>query len=157
VYGAGPAPGPGDAASAVKSAIIADAGGSVTRSYCRTTVADRHEELPAASNALKVIVLVPTMRGMLLAVQVRVPTARPDVPVEFDQVTWVTPTLSMAVPRKLMVAALVAIVLAAGYVITSVGGVLSVALGGGGFEGAGLGEGDGAVGAGACCRITDIC
>lgn len=84
------------------------------RSYCRTTVVDRHEELPAASNALKVIVFVPTLRGMPFAVQVRVPAARPDAPVEFDHVTCVTPTLSMAVPRKLMVAALVAMVLAAG-------------------------------------------
>ena len=82
--------------------------------YCRTTVADLHDELPAASNALKIIVFVPTLSGMLFAVQVRVPAAKPDVPVEFDQVTWVTPTLSIAVPRKLMVAAAVAIMLEAG-------------------------------------------
>jgi len=51
---------------------------------------------------------------MLLAVQVRVPVANPDAPVEFDQVTLLTPTLSVAVPRKLIVKALVAMALAAG-------------------------------------------
>src|SRR5579864_8919951 len=82
--------------------------------YCLTTVADRHEELPAASNALKVMVLVPKVSGMLVAIQVRVPLAKPDAPVEFVHVTWVTPTLSVAVPRKLMVVALVERTLAAG-------------------------------------------
>ena len=84
------------------------------RCYCRITIAERHEEFPAASNALKIIVLVPTLSGMLLAVQVRVPVANPDAPVEFDQVTLLTPTLSVAVPRKLIVKALVAMALAAG-------------------------------------------
>ena len=51
---------------------------------------------------------------MRAAVQVRVPLAKPDVPVEFVQVTWVTPTLSVAVPRKLMVVVLVEMALAAG-------------------------------------------
>ena len=82
--------------------------------YWRTTVTERHAEFPAASNARKIIILVPNPNGMLLAAQVRVPLAKPDVPVEFDQVTLLTPTLSVAVPRKLMVAALVPMMLAAG-------------------------------------------
>ena len=82
--------------------------------YWRTTVTERHAEFPAASNARKIIILVPNLNGMLLAAQVRVPLAKPDVPVEFAQVTLLTPILSVAVPRKLMVAALVPMMLAAG-------------------------------------------
>jgi len=60
-------------------------------------VTDRHAELPAASNALKTMVLVPGISGML-AVHVTVPVAEPADPVEFDQLTNVTPTLSVAMP-----------------------------------------------------------
>ena len=50
----------------------------------------------------------------MLAVQVTVPVAAPAVPVELDQLTEVTPTLSMAMPWKVMVLAAVAMTLAAG-------------------------------------------
>ena len=94
---------------------------------------------------------------MLVAAQVRVPLAKPDAPVEFVQLTWVTPTLSVAVPRKLMAVALVAMTLAAGYVITIDGGVLSVEPGWDGFGGGGFGEGEGAGGGAVCWRTTDTC
>ena len=58
--------------------------------------------------------MVPKLSGMPLAVHVRVPLAKPDAPLEFAHTTLVTPTLSVAMPRKLMVAALVAMMLAAG-------------------------------------------
>jgi len=43
------------------------------------------------------MVLVPGISGML-AVHVTVPVAEPADPVEFDQLTNVTPTLSVAMP-----------------------------------------------------------
>jgi hypothetical protein len=59
--------------------------------------------LPAASRAVTVMTLLPAVRLMLLTDQLVVPLAVPLPPVEFDQVTWVTPTLSLAVPPRLRV------------------------------------------------------
>ena len=65
---------------------------------------DHHAELPAATNALNTIELVPALNGAL-AVQVMVPVAVPPVPLECDHRTAVTPTLSVAMPLKVMVGA----------------------------------------------------
>ncbi len=59
-------------------------------------------ELPAASLAVTVITFVPAARLMLVTDQLVVPLAVPVPPAEFDHVTEVTPTLSLAVPPKLM-------------------------------------------------------
>ena len=56
--------------------------------------------LPAASRAVTVRTFVPSWRAMPLADQEVVPVAVPLPPRSFDQVTWVTPTLSDAVPAK---------------------------------------------------------
>jgi hypothetical protein len=65
----------------------------------------------------------PVTRGML-ALQEVVPVAVPLPPRELVQLTCVTPTLSEAVPAKLM-GVLLAEVLAAGVVIETVGAVTS--------------------------------
>jgi hypothetical protein len=70
---------------------------------CLTTVIARHEELPAASKAFTVTVLLPTNRG-ITADQEVVPVAAPVLPVEVVQFTDATPTLSLAVPLIDMVA-----------------------------------------------------
>src|SRR5690242_10590566 len=102
---------------------------------------------------------------MFPAIQPSVPVALPADPVEFAQVTSVTPTLSVASPLSVIVAALVEMMVAAGYVMRSEGGVKSPGeLGGGGAgdgggagEGAGAGAGVGGGGAGCCdCRVTMI-
>jgi hypothetical protein len=93
---------------------------------------------------------------MLLAIQPSVPAALPADPVEFVQVTSVTPTLSVASPLTVMVVAVVARMVAVGYVMSSEGGVKSPGeLGGDGGDGGGAGVGVG--GAGCCdCRVTMI-
>jgi len=58
--------------------------------------------LPAASRAVMVNTFEPSMRVILLAVQLVVPVAVPLPPRLFDHVTWVTPTLSDAVPASVM-------------------------------------------------------
>src|SRR3972149_4854214 len=55
---------------------------------------------PAASHAVTVRRLVPGRSAMPLADQVVVPVAVPLPPRSFIQVTWVTPTLSDAVPLR---------------------------------------------------------
>ena len=98
---------------------------------------------------------------MLLAIQLSVPVALPADPVEFVQVTSVTPALSVASPFSVMVGALVAMMVAVGYVMRSEGGVVFPGeLGGagaGGGAGEGAGDDAGAFGRGAdccCCRVT---
>src|SRR2546429_9696176 len=54
--------------------------------------------LPAASWAATVSTFVPSWMGIPLAVQLVVPVAVPLPPRLFAHVTWVTPTLSAAVP-----------------------------------------------------------
>src|SRR5262249_39235750 len=54
--------------------------------------------LPAASWAVTVRTFVPSWMGIPLAVQLVVPVAVPLAPRLVAQVTWVTPTLSAAVP-----------------------------------------------------------
>lgn len=53
------------------------------------------------------------------------PVAVPDPPVELDQVTWLTPILSLAVPLTTSEVAEVAILVLAGDKIVSDGGVVS--------------------------------
>jgi hypothetical protein len=54
--------------------------------------------LPAASLAVITMVVAPMYTGMDGVVQLVVPLAVPDPPLELDQVTEATPTLSEAVP-----------------------------------------------------------
>ena len=54
-----------------------------------------------------------------------VPIAVPDPPVELDQVTWLTPTLSLAVPLTISEVAEIATLVLAGDKIVSDGGVVS--------------------------------
>ena len=64
--------------------------------------------LPAASYAVTVIALAPVAKLMLFAVHDVVPLAVPEPPVcGLLQVTLTTPTLSLAVPPKLIVLLLV--------------------------------------------------
>ena len=56
--------------------------------------------LPAASRAVTVITLLPDCSVIEAADQVAVPLALPLPPRLLDQLTWVTPTLSEAVPLK---------------------------------------------------------
>src|SRR5262245_26488526 len=56
--------------------------------------------LPAASCAVTVSPFVPSWMGIPLAVQLVVPVAVPLPPRLFAHVTWVTPTLSAAVPAS---------------------------------------------------------
>jgi hypothetical protein len=89
----------------------------------------------------------PTSRGTD-ADQFVVPLAAPDCPIFVDQVTEVTPTLSLAVPLKAIVADDVETVVAPGDAMVNVGGVVSVPVPvAGGVVG-------GAVVAGAVCLVT---
>jgi hypothetical protein len=56
--------------------------------------------LPAASRAVTVSTFDPDCRAIPLAVQLVIPLAIPEPPRLFVQVTWVTPTLSDAVPCR---------------------------------------------------------
>jgi hypothetical protein len=86
--------------------------------------------LPAASWAVTVRTLVPGWRGIPLTVQFVVPLAVPLPPRSFVQLTWVTPTLSAAVPARLRGLLFVLYVGAeVGEVMLSVGGVLLGACG----------------------------
>ena len=82
--------------------------------------------LPAASEARIVIVFVPIRSEIEGVFQLFVPDAVPEPPVEFVQVTAVTPTLSDAVPENTMVEADVAMLVPAGDRMVKVGGVVSV-------------------------------
>jgi len=82
--------------------------------------------------------------------QLVVPVAAPDPPVELLHVTLATPTLSLAVPLTTIEPADVEIVELAGETIVKDGGVVSGAPGGAGNGGVG-GFGDGAE---ACWRVT---
>ena len=95
--------------------------------------------------------MLPTSSGMFCAVHVSVPMALPTTPVELDQATDVTPTLSDARPWNVMLPAVVEIMVEAGLVMRSDGGVLSPdEPGAGGVGGFGVG-GFGVGGAGVCC------
>ena len=72
-----------------------------------------------------VTVLLPTSSGMLAAVHIRVPVAVPEAPVDVDHATELTPTLSEAIPWKVIVPALVETMVDAGFVMVSEGGVVS--------------------------------
>ena len=89
--------------------------------------------LPAASEARMVIVFVPARSGIEAVFQLLVPDAVPEPPVEFDQVTAATPTLSDAVPENTMVVADVARLVPAGERIVRFGGVVSLAGAGGAY------------------------
>ena len=71
-----------------------------------------------------VTVLFPIYRGTV-ADQAVVPLAIPDVPKLVLQVTWFTPTLSLAVPLSVTKAAVVDMVAVEGEVIVSDGAVVS--------------------------------
>lgn len=85
----------------------------------------RHPEFPAASYARTVTTFDPTSSG-IDADQVVVPLAVPDCPTFVDQVTDVTPTLSLDVPLNAIVGADVEIEVAPGDAIVNVGDVVSV-------------------------------
>ena len=69
----------------------------------RVTVKLAVAVLPAASRAVTVSTFVPSWRTIPLAVQLVVPVAVPLPPRLFANVTWVTPTLSDAVPASVRV------------------------------------------------------
>ena len=60
--------------------------------------------MPAASRAVKVNVLRPSASAIADTLQLLVPLAVPLPPLLFSQTTWVTPTLSEAVPVTINVA-----------------------------------------------------
>lgn len=60
-------------------------------------------ELCAASCAVTVIMLLPSNRFILAAEKLSVPTAVPEPPLLFIQVTWVTSRLSVAEPATVIV------------------------------------------------------
>src|SRR2546429_8762078 len=83
--------------------------------------------LPAASCAVTVSTFVPSWRAIPLAVQLVVPLAVPLPPRLLAHVTWVTPTLSDAVPPSVRGELLVLYVDAVvGAVMAMVGGVVSL-------------------------------
>jgi hypothetical protein len=61
-------------------------------------VSERQLVFPAASAAVMTMLVVPTYTGMDGVLQLAVPLAVPDVPLDVAQVTVVTPTLSVAAP-----------------------------------------------------------
>jgi hypothetical protein len=75
--------------------------------FATVTVRTAPLVLPAASRAETVRVLEPGRSAIAPVVQVVVPVAMPLPPWLFVQVTWVTPTLSEAVPPKVRVEPLV--------------------------------------------------
>ena len=82
--------------------------------------------LPAASRAITVSTFAPDCSAIPLTDQAAVPVAVPLPPRLFDQVTWVTPTLSAAVPPRFNGVVLVLkVVPLVGAVIVTVGGVVS--------------------------------
>src|SRR5207247_4748710 len=104
-------------------AVIDTAGGVVS---LNVTVKVSVAVLPAASRAVTVSTFDPGCRTIPLAVQLVVPVAVPLPPALFVHVTWVTPTLSDAVPPSVRGVVLVLKVgLEVGEVTVSVGGVAS--------------------------------
>lgn len=91
------------------------------------TITLLHPTFPAASLARTVIEFDPTRSG-IDADQLVVPAANPDCPVFVAQVTAATPTLSLAVPLKLIDVAEVETDVDDGDVIVKAGGVVSVGL-----------------------------
>jgi hypothetical protein len=82
--------------------------------------------LPAASRAVTVSTFVPGCRTIPLAVQLVVPVAVPLPPALFVHVTWVTPTLSDAVPPSVRgVVPVLKVGLEVGEVTATVGAVAS--------------------------------
>src|SRR3990172_7350500 len=82
---------------------------------------------PAPSRAVTVRTFAPGWRAMALADQVVVPVAVPLPPRSLDQLTWVTPTSSAAVPPRVTEVLFVLKVAAeVGAVIATVGAVVSV-------------------------------
>ena len=73
---------------------MATVGGVVSRVIVKLAVA----VLPAASRAVTISTFVPGRSAIPLAVQLVVPVAVPLPPRLFTHVTWITPTLSDAVP-----------------------------------------------------------
>ena len=72
--------------------------GEVASAGVQVTVRIATPEFPAASRAVTVMTLDPLRSAMPVADQLVVPVAIPLPPRLFAQVTWVTPTLSEAVP-----------------------------------------------------------
>ena len=72
------------------------------RRYRRVITTVRDPMFPAASVALMVTAFIPTSSGTD-AVQLVVPTAGPDLAKLVAHVTVLTPTLSLAVPRRMTV------------------------------------------------------
>ena len=105
-------------------AVIDTAGGVVS---LNVTVKVSVAVLPAASRAVTVSPFAPGCRTIPLAVQLVVPVAVPLPPALFTHVTWVTPTLSDAVPPSVRGVVLVLKVgLEVGAVMATVGGVASL-------------------------------
>src|ERR1051326_8995160 len=77
--------------------------GGVVSGGVYVTVIVAARELPAASLAVTVIKFEPAARLMVETDQLLVPLAVPLPPAELDHVTRATPTLSLAVPPKLIV------------------------------------------------------
>jgi hypothetical protein len=97
--------------------------------FATVTVRTAPPVLPAASRAETVSVLEPGRSGIAPVVQVVVPAAMPLPPRLFVQVTWVTPTLSEAVPLKVRVEPLaVKVGLVVGDVMVTEGAVASAVL-----------------------------
>src|SRR5207253_8443235 len=104
-------------------AVIDTAGGVVS---LNVTVKVSVAVLPAASRAVTVSPFAPGCGTIPLAVQLVVPVAVPLPPALFTHATWVTPTLSDAVPPSVRGVVLVLKVgLEVGEVTVSVGGVAS--------------------------------
>src|SRR3972149_1453692 len=83
--------------------------------------------LPAASRAVTASTFVPAWRAIPLADQDVVPEAVPLPPRSLDQLTWVTPELSAAVPPRVRGLVLALYVeLDVGEVMVTVGAVTSV-------------------------------
>jgi hypothetical protein len=100
--------------------------GGVVSGGVYVTVIVAARELPAASLAVTVIKFEPAARLMVETDQLVVPLAVPLPPAELAQVIAVTPTLSLAVPLKLIVLDDVDQVEAVvGLVILTVGAVVS--------------------------------
>ena len=93
--------------------------------WFRTTVIARQEELPAASYARTVTVLLPTSSGTD-ADHETVPVAVPAPPVDVVHATDATPTLSLAVPLMVSAAAELDTIDEPGETIVMVGGTVSV-------------------------------
>ena len=105
---------------------VMDTLGGVVSGGEKVTVRVSVAVLPAASRAVTVSTFDPAWRAMPLAVQDVVPEAVPLPPRLFVQVTWVTPTLSEAVPPRVRGLVLVLYVeLDVGAVMETLGAVLS--------------------------------